>query len=402
MLTAREPRFKESSSIKKLIMRMSITYFLLSFFLIYSGFHFYLFFKIRGAFHPNAAAIICITIVFILLGLAPILIRVTERYGFEITARLFAYIGYIWMGFIVLFFFTSIILDLYRLLIYIVAHATRADMSALRPSPFYAFIIPFFIALGITVYGYFEAINIRTENITINTPKLPPEAGRIRIAQISDIHIGLIVKEKRLQRILAEVKKTDPDIIVSTGDLLDGESNNLVKTKELLKSINARHGKYAVTGNHEFFAGIEKAVDFTEGAGFRLLRGEGITVAGLINMVGIDDSTGRNIFFPRRVPEKDILAKLPREHFTLLLKHRPVVNPDASGHFDLQLSGHTHKGQLFPFSIITGLFFPYHAGFYDLPDGSSLYVNRGSGTWGPPIRFLSPPEITIIDLIPGK
>ena len=101
-------------------------------------------------------------------------------------------------------------------------------------------------------------------------------------------------------------------------------------------------------------------------------------------------------------PEKDILSGLPRDKFTLLLKHRPVANKDALGLFDLQLSGHAHKGQIFPFTILVRLFFPMISGLYDLPSGSSLYVSRGSGTWGPPIRFLSPPEVTVIDIVPGK
>jgi hypothetical protein len=379
-----------------------MAYFLLSFLLMYSGIHFYMFFKIRAAFHPGVAVIIGIIAVFLLLGLAPIIVRVTERYGFEVTARLIAYIGYTWMGIIVLFFFTALILDGYRLLLYAVTHAVHTDLSRFRPSPLLTFMIPFFIAVGITVYGYFEALHIRVEKIVISTPKLPLDQSAIRIVQISDVHIGLMIKERRVQRILEAVRKANPDILVSTGDLLDGEINNLAKPMALLKSLNLKHGKYAVTGNHEFFAGIGKAVDFMEGAGFKVLRGEGVTVAGMLNIVGVDDSTGRNFLYPARHPEKEILSRMPQDHFTLLLKHRPVVNPDALGHFDLQLSGHTHKGQFFPFSIMTELFFPYHAGYYNLPQGSALYVNRGSGTWGPPIRFLSTPEITVIDLIAQK
>ncbi|MFN3396800.1 MAG: hypothetical protein ACK4Z9_08435, partial [Thermodesulfovibrionales bacterium] len=94
-------------------------------------------------------------------------------------------------------------------------------------------------------------------------------------------------------------------------------------------------------------------------------------------------------------------SRLKRERFTILLKHRPVVRKESAGFFDLQLSGHTHKGQFFPLSIITWLYYPVHAGRINLTDNSYLYVSRGTGTWGPPIRFMSPPEITVIDLIPG-
>jgi predicted MPP superfamily phosphohydrolase len=101
------------------------------------------------------------------------------------------------------------------------------------------------------------------------------------------------------------------------------------------------------------------------------------------------------------VSETELLSKLPREKFTILLKHRPLVDREALGLFDLQLSGHTHKGQIFPFNLVTMLYYPTHAGFLRLEGDASLYISRGSGTWGPPIRFLSPPEVTIIDLLSG-
>jgi predicted MPP superfamily phosphohydrolase len=104
----------------------------------------------------------------------------------------------------------------------------------------------------------------------------------------------------------------------------------------------------------------------------------------------------------RNVSEKELLSKLPREQFALLLKHRPVIDENAIGLFDLQLSGHTHKGQIFPFSLITMLLYPTHAGLLRLEKNAWLYVNRGSGTWGPPIRFLSPPEVTLIELVHDK
>ena len=99
---------------------------------------------------------------------------------------------------------------------------------------------------------------------------------------------------------------------------------------------------------------------------------------------------------------RKLLSSLDQRVFTLLLKHRPRVNAASLGLFDLQLSGHTHKGQIFPFSLITAMYFPMDSGFINIQDRSSLYVSRGTGTWGPPIRFLSPPEVTVIDIVPEK
>ena len=182
---------------------------------------------------------------------------------------------------------------------------------------------------------------------------------------------------------------------------MDGGSHGLSTEYEPFQYINPRMGKFAVTGNHEFYAGIDRALEFTQRAGFTVLRGEGVTPGGMINIVGFDDLLIRG---DKSVPHrsfKEVLSDLSSDKFTLLLYHRPLIDKDSLGTFDLQLSGHTHKGQIFPFRLITGLFYPMNSGYFSLPKNSSLYVSPGAGTWGPPIRFLSPPAITVIDLVRG-
>lgn len=376
--------------------------FLLTFFLIYGGIHLYLFAKIRAAFHFSTAANSGLIIFIILMVLAPVIVRMAERYGYEALARFMSYTGYIWMGVILIFFSASLLFDVYRFLIYISSLILHKDFSHLNVSPVIALVIPLLISFSINTYGYFEAKNIRLEQITISSPKIPESAGRIRIVQISDVHIGLIVRNARLQKIVEEVKKAEPDILVSTGDLVDGQLNNLEEPSALLRDIHARYGKFAITGNHEFYAGLGQALDFTRSAGFVVLRGEGVNVAGILNIAGLDDPTVMRFDHTRQISEKDMLSGLSRQHFTVLLKHQPNINGNATELFDLQLSGHTHGGQIFPFNLVTRRFFPFHAGHFTLSNHSHLYVSRGTGTWGPPIRFLAPPEITVIDLIHGK
>jgi hypothetical protein len=374
--------------------------FLLVFFIIYGSAHFYVFSKIKAAF-PLLATIhqagLIILMAFMIL--APILVRVSEHYGYESTACLLSYTGYIWMGILFLFFIMSILFDAYRLLIYIAGQLSGKNLSSLIPHPLYLFVIPFVVSFALNAYGFFEAQNIRLEKVAIQTSKISPEIGRLRIVQISDVHIGMIMRDKRLENILAAVRQAEPDLLLSTGDLLDGQIDNLMSSANLLKDIRPKYGKFAVTGNHEYFAGIEQALEFHRQAGFTVLRGETLTPAGIINIAGVDDSTGERFGLYKHVPEKELFAKLPTKTFTLLLKHRPVIDAESLGLFDLQLSGHTHRGQIYPFLWLTRLVFPYHSGYYDLPKDSRLYVNRGAGTWGPPIRLLAPPEVTVIDLI---
>jgi len=380
---------------------MAMILFLLTFFLLYGLLHLYIFLKIKSALAFGTVTTIFLLSFMAIMVSSPVIVRVSERYGFELSARLISHIGYTWMGILFLFFSSSIVIDLYRFFVYASSLILQTNLSSLTPSPRFAFFIPLLVAAVIASYGYFEARSIHNETVIIKSPKIPKEVGTLSIAQISDVHLGLIVREERLKRILKEVKRAEPDILVSTGDLVDGHIDNLMGLAELFQAINPKYGKFAVTGNHEFYAGLDKAMHFTEKAGFRVLRGEALNIAGIITIAGIDDPTAKRFGLFRGVSERALLSGLPREKFTLLLKHMPVVDENAPGLFDLQLSGHTHKGQIFPFSLITRLFFQTYAGLVQLPNNSRLYVNRGSGTWGPPIRFLSPPEVTVIELVHG-
>ena len=375
--------------------------FFLTFFLTYGGMHLYAFLKAKAALAFGSTAGISLALFMLLMILAPVIVRYSEQFGLELFARIMAHIGFVWGAILFLFFSASLVAEVFRLVVWVSGLILQQDLSSFTLSARNSFFVPLLISLSIAVYGYFEARDIRTERIVVKTSKIPADAGRLKIVQISDVHLGLIVREERLKRILEIVKAEKPDILVSTGDLVDGQVCKLNGLTDLLKEIDPKYGKFAVTGNHEFYAGLENSRCFTELAGFTLLRGKGVTVADMINIAGVDDPAGRMFDPGTGISERDLLSGLPREKFTLFLKHRPLVDKTAIGLFDLQLSGHIHRGQIFPFSIITGLIYPVNSGRLALPDNSFMYVSRGSGTWGPPIRFLSRPEVTVIELVRG-
>jgi predicted MPP superfamily phosphohydrolase len=379
---------------------MFLRLFLLAFFLIYGSIHVYFFTRVRGAFAPGPAATVCLVLFLAAMMFAPILVHLAERGGLETLARLLAYVGYGWMGLLFLFFCASLTIGLGRLLVHVAEAVTAKDFLRFSLSGRNSFLIASSLAVGIAVYGYFEALRIHTERAVIESSKIPAEIGRIRLVQISDVHLGLIVREDRLQRIIREIKKAKPDLLLSTGDLVDGQINDLSGLVEGLRELKPRYGKFAVTGNHEYYAGIDQALDFTRKAGFTVLEGEATEAAG-ITIAGVNDPAGRQMGAGRTVTERDLLGPLPGSRFTLFLKHRPVVEKASAGLFDLQLSGHIHKGQIFPFNLLTRLFYPVKTGFSRLKGNASLYVSRGTGTWGPPVRFLAPPEIAVIDLVHG-
>ncbi len=375
---------------------MSLFFFAI--FAVYGGMHVYTFFRARNVlgFGPGAGTVLA---VFMLaMTLAPFFIRLLERYEYQLAARVLSTIAYLWMAALFLFFCSSIVLDLLNVLVRITALIPRVGLSGTSIPVKSAFVISIGLSLTICLYGYFDALNIRTERLRIETAKLPESVNRLTIVQISDVHLGLIVRCSRLKKIVDIVKAEKPDIFVSTGDLVDAQINNMEGMADLLRSVHAPHGSYAITGNHEYYAGIKQALAFTKECGFTLLRGQAAK-NDVINIVGVDDPTGVQMKIDKSEPETALLSGLPKDRFTLLLKHRPVVDQDAAKLFDLQLSGHTHKGQIYPFTYVSEIAYPLNAGRFDLPAGSILSVSRGTGTWGPPIRFLSHPQITVIELV---
>ncbi len=381
---------------------MRMTLFVSTFMTLYSAMHFYAFMKAKNALPLSTGSSAGLIFFMLIMVFSPALVRGFEDFGIEKGAKVLAYVGYTWMGLLFLFFCASLFVDFLRLAAWLTRIVFKVDIfgtALANPHGFFAALI---VTVLVTIYGFFEALNIQTEHCVLKTSKLTEHDGPVRIVQISDVHLGLIVREGRLARILEKVKEASPDIFVSTGDLVDGQIDHLDGLASMLGEIKPRLGKYAVTGNHEFYAGITRSLEFTKKAGFTVLRGETRTVGGAITLAGVDDPAGRGFERATGTSEGKVLSGTPSDRFTVLLKHRPSVNKDGEDHFDLQLSGHAHKGQIFPFRFFARLFFPMISGLYELPSGSHLYVSRGSGTWGPPIRVLAPPEVTVVDIVPEK
>ena len=372
--------------------------FLIVFLTLYSALHAYAFAHAKAALHFGPKTGWFIAGLMLILILTPMLVHILENAQLEFAARSFAQIGYLWMGFIFLFFWASLAFDLLRLLGFVSGWTLQRHASLFTIPRNISFFVSAISVLAICVHGYFSALNFRIERRVFETAKLPADIERLKIVQVSDIHLGLIIRSKRLDKILDIVRSENPDLLVSTGDLVDGQINHLLGLAERLQQIRPKYGKYAITGNHEYYAGIEHSLDFTRRAGFVILQDASVKDQ-VINIVGVSDPAGRQFGIKEGLSEKALLDSVNKGRFTLFLKHRPVVEPGSLGLFDLQLSGHTHHGQIYPFTWFTTMVFPMNAGTFHLDKNSLLHVNRGTGTWGPPIRFLVPPEVTVIELI---
>ncbi|MBU4014336.1 MAG: metallophosphoesterase [Proteobacteria bacterium] len=372
--------------------------FISAFLSIYGGLHYYIYKKAIKILPLSK----WVTIAFLgFMVVAPLLIRLLTNTGFTSIAVPLAWVGYIWMGFAFLFFSFSVVLDFYQLSVKAGGKLLGFDVSLITLSPFYSVFIAAILSLMATGCGFVAARQINVEWVHIPTIKINKMSEPFRIVQISDLHLGLLSNEKRLRRLVETIESIRPDVVVSTGDLIDMQLDHLDGLADLLLKLNPRFGKFAVTGNHEAYAGIDKGLIFTKRAGFKMLSYEGVKVGGVINIVGVDDPAVSIRLKMNPPAEEAVLQHYSEKEFTLLLKHRPTVIPASVQFFDLQLSGHTHGGQIFPFNLVTKLVHPAKTGLSQVGHETWLYVNRGIGTWGPPIRFMAPPEMTVIELRPA-
>jgi uncharacterized protein len=354
--------------------------------LIYGSMHLYAFGKVWMAFPHSFGLALTLTLAGIVLTFSPLLVWYMERQNWHGATVVTAWTSYTWMGFLFLFFCIGLALDL--------GHALASLLSFNWPlSDAMAFRTMGLLALAALGYGLIEARQIQIEEISITTPKLA--SGRVTIAQISDLHLGMMMGDEFLERVIAKLREIKPDIVVATGDIVDGQGDNLDALARRFQSYTPPLGAYAVIGNHEHYAGLKNSLRFLHSAGFTVLRGESAKAGGII-LVGVDDPSVQTPDQQARLDTRKALASVTANDFIVLLKHQPVV--DSGTPFDLQLSGHIHGGQIFPFVYLTRLVYGVHTGLTKLADGRLLYVNRGAGTWGPPIRLFAPPEITLITI----
>ena len=256
------------------------------------------------------------------------------------------------------------------------------------------FVLLFVTAFHTIASGWFLAQNIKIRNVEIYSPKI---AEYTRVVQISDIHFSRVTDERFAEKIVPMINSLNPDIVLFTGDYMDKGIANPDKIAEIMNKIEAKLGKYAISGNHEFITGYFDCIEFIEKNGFEFMDGRVTEVGRNIAVGGVMDRSAEKsgVFYHE---DEKVLKQFKKENFNIYLKHRPELEDGDTAHFDLMLSGHTHGGQIFPFTILVKVFSMYLAGLYELGDGAKLYVSRGTGSWGPPVRFGAAPEITLIEL----
>lgn len=258
-------------------------------------------------------------------------------------------------------------------------------------------------AFVISIIGFFNARKLaRVVNVTVPLRDLPASLQGFRIVQISDIHVGPTIKQGYLSRIVQQVNSLEADLIAITGDLVDGRVHELAEHTRPLATLEARHGSFFVTGNHEYYSGALAWINELERLGVRVLLNEHVKLShegATLVLAGVTDYTAGSFYDDHHSDPQAAIAGAPADAPKILLAHQPrsAEAAEAAG-FDLQLSGHTHGGQFWPWKYFVPLQQPYVAGLHRLQD-LWIYVSRGTGYWGPPNRFGSPSEITCLTLV---
>jgi predicted MPP superfamily phosphohydrolase len=265
------------------------------------------------------------------------------------------------------------------------------------------------VAGGTSVWAARSALGpARIEEVPVKLARLPPALSGFTIAQISDLHVGPTLRDREVLRVVEQTNALRPDLVAITGDLVDGTVAELGAAVAHLAKLQARHGVVFVTGNHEYYSGVGPWLAELRRLGIRVLGNERVRVgdAGAsFDLAGVDDWHAASLGdggYPGALAQA--LGGRDPDRSLVLLEHQPRGMDEAmAAGVELQLSGHTHGGQIFPFNYLVALAYPYVSGLHThrTPRGTGqIFVSRGTGFWGPPMRLGSPPEIAKIILTP--
>ncbi|WP_262285174.1 metallophosphoesterase [Micromonospora sp. MA102] len=257
-------------------------------------------------------------------------------------------------------------------------------------------------AASVTGYGVRTAMGPpRLDRVQIPLAKLPRAMDGLRVATVSDIHLGPLRGRAHTERIVAMINRLDADLVAVVGDLVDGSVAELGPAAEPLRDLRSRHGSFFVTGNHEYYSGVEEWVREVDRLGLRVLQNERQEIrarGGVLDLAGVNDVTAAGTGLAAPADYAAALGDRDPSGPVVLLAHQPVAAHEAAKFgVDLQLSGHTHGGQMAPFNLLVKLQQPVVSGLGEV-DGTKVYVTNGAGFWGPPVRVGAPPQVTLVEL----
>jgi predicted MPP superfamily phosphohydrolase len=369
--------------------------------------HYYLYRRLAVAprLPPPWSAVMAIAFIVLVLAV-PFSLFAARVLGPQ-AARYLSFPVFVWLGTMMLLFFAFASIDLVRGAAYVFARVLASQDLVLSPER--RLLVARVVALvGVATVLPAAALSVArglgdvvVKHVEVELERLPPQFDGFGIAQLTDLHLGPMRDGAWLTQVVARTNGLEPDLVAITGDLVDGSVEHLAGQVEPLRALRADEGVFMVTGNHEYFDDPVGWMEYLPELGIRILRNERVVIRredARFDLAGVDDPVGGRFAPGHGTDVERALGGRDRDRVAVLLAHQPNVIEDARSHgADLVLSGHTHGGQLWPFSLLVHMAQPYVSGLFRR-GGTQIYVSEGTGFWGPPMRLGTTPEITLVTL----
>jgi uncharacterized protein len=335
--------------------------------------------------------------IFILLASTFIFGKILETRHSSVLSDILNIIGGFWMAFMLYGFLFLFLSDIITLALRIGGVINGSNIIVFRK---WSYILTLIISFILIAGGFINAVipSVKSYDITIN--KSAGELRDLRIAAVSDIHLGSVIRKRSIKKLSQILVKLKPDLVLLLGDIVDGEIGPVLRG-DLLQYFTCpkcNDGLYAITGNHEFIGGAKKTIPYIESKGIRILKDESVTIDGGIQLIGRLDRDSKRFYGTERKSLGELMKSVDHSKPIILLDHQPIDLGDADKNgVDLQLSGHTHNGQMWPLNHLTTKLYEVSYG-YKKKGNTQYIVSSGFGLWGPRVRSGSRSEVLLINI----
>ncbi len=371
---------------------------------VYVPLHYYLFTRFSQALPSAPPWRLVFKVIFIFLAAAYFGGRALERVWSSPVSDVIIWIGSFWLAVFVYGLIIVLLIDLVRLLDYLipffptgwVANPIKTKVILLGSS--------LMVIMALLVAGFINARTLRIKTLNLQIEKSAGHLRSMNVVLVSDLHLGHVVGKHHAGRIVEKINALDPDLILLAGDVIDEDISPVLRKDigSVLGRLKADLGVYSIAGNHEYIGGIDSAEKYLSKYGIKMLRDQVAQVGEKIFLVGREDITGQRFTGKKRKELSALLADIDMSNPVILLDHQPFHLEHAAEQLvDVQLSGHTHGGQIWPFTYIVDAIYEIGTG-YGVKGNTHYYVSPGAGTWGPPLRIGTIPEIVNLRLTFGE
>lgn len=373
-----------------------------------AGLHYYLYLRmIRDAALPSPWREIGMVLLILTAVSIPLTFFLSRVIRFDVF-RIVSLGPYVWIGTMMFLIFAFAAIDVLRVVLFISHKLGAPNVMPQDPSRRLALGRMLIggtavVASALTAVSLVQAARKPlVKRIEVLLPRLSAKQSGLKIVQISDVHVGATADGTQLAEVVRRVNALTPDIVAITGDLVDGDTAFLKQEIEAIRDLKGRFGVYFITGNHEYYSGAGQWIAEIKRLGVRVLRNEAVQIGDgdeCFYLAGVDDYASKGMLPGHGQDIPKAVRDIPKDKAVVLLAHQPkAVQEAADLGVDLVLSGHTHGGQIWPFTYLVGLQQPYNKGLHRHSKTTQIYVNQGTLTWGPPMRLGTEGEITEIIL----